>query len=205
MISVSDGYVVLANISYAELDSVGTVAFKTDFNGNLIDGFHYIEGGTGKTIRQLQNGGYIVVGDYIKSDLTVEGEAANTVIASAYIAFLGADLELIPGSSFYIYDPNPDSFILTDYYGGTASVSDNGDVFILGTYVEPIGSQLNVPHKPFILALNPDLSFNWSTNYDLINRNYQNSKSLHIMPNNNLIWASSITRELAGSKFEASA
>jgi hypothetical protein len=194
---VADGYVIVGNMTIPRevsvLDSIVTVVFKADKDGSIMGDFHYFFGGTGKSIKQLPNGGYIIVGDRIERELNPEF-VANSIVSSLRILVLNDALEEVYVN--YKGDDSP-AQIKTDFYGGTVTVSGNGEIIVLGTYVDGIGSQINIPEKPFIVSYsqNPDnsLAINWTQTYNLIDRNYRNSRSVYIK-NNKIIWASGIAR-----------
>jgi hypothetical protein len=198
---VDDGYVIVGNMYLPQqgsaFDSTVTLVFKTDKNGNRVSEYNFYTGGTGKAIKRLANGGYIVVGDSIKRDLNPD-DVANAVISSARFLFINENFDR--SITVYLADESS-STIKTDFYGGTVTTrQDNGDIIILCTYVEGIGTQANVPEKPFIIALNSNLTVKWTQQYDLIDRNYRNTKSIHTN-NNKIFWGSAITREFGESKF----
>lgn len=197
--SIPEGYIILGNMFLPQegsaFDSTVTVLFKTNEDGIRISDYTFFTGGTGKSIKQLANGGYIVIGDSIKRDLNPEN-VANGVISSA--RFLVVNNNLTRGDVVYLSDESA-SEIKTDFYGGTVTFNEAGDIIILCTYVEGIGTQINIPEKPFIIALNSNLTLKWTQQYDLIDRNYRNTKSIH-SNGNKIIWGSAITRELGDSR-----
>jgi hypothetical protein len=203
---VSDGYVVVGNMSVPPegnaVDSIVTVVFKIDFNGNRIGDFHYYIGGSGKSIKQLPGVGYIIVGDRIKRDLNPEF-VANGTIASARLLIIDEAFGETPLFTGYRSD-NSGNAIKADYYGGSVTVDEaTGDIIALGTYVEGTGTQINIPERPFIRNYTysaGNLTENWTQDYDLIERNYKNGKSLHFR-NNNIIWASAIARQTPDATF----
>jgi hypothetical protein len=197
---VPDGYVVLGNMSVPPdgnaVDSIVTVVFKIDNDGNQVGGFQYYYGGSGKSIKHHPAGGYIIVGDRIKRNLNPD-DVANGLISSARILVLDEALQ----QQYVTYRSDESgNTIKADFYGGTLTIMDNqnNDVIVLGTYVEGVVGQLNQPEKPFIVSFTKNgdytLSENWNQNYDLIDRNYKNARSIHVNSNNNIIWATSIAR-----------
>lgn len=190
LIVVSDGFVILGNIVVTE-DSLATVIFKTDKYGNRISPYHSFGGGTGKSLAHF-SGGYIIIGDSIKTDLN-SPLVENIDVLSARILILNEDFNNPRYRSFAdttIHDSNP---YITDYYGESVTVTDDGQVILLGTYREGIDGQQQISLKPFILSLQPDLTPNWVRTYDLINRNYKNARSIHFYKEK-IYWASSIER-----------
>jgi len=190
---VSEGFVVLGNMEVTA-DSVVTVVFKTDKQGNRISDYAFFSGGTGKSLKYFSNAkqGYIVVGDSIKSDPS-SGIVENIEVASARVLVLDENFQQINSRSLADTTLNDGNPYITDYYGESVTVTDDGRIILLGTYREGVINQLQVPLKPVVLALNFDLSRDWVRSYDLINRNYDNSRSIHYF-NDKIYWASSIER-----------
>jgi len=188
-----DGYVILGNMSVTA-DSIVTVVFKTDHQGNRISDFQYFDGGTGKSFKHISSpfDGYIIIGDSIKSDPS-SPLVANIDVASARILILDENLSQIASRSLSDTSVNDGNPFIFDYYGEAVTVTDDGRVILLGTYREGVSNQLQVPLKPFILALTPSLQRDWVRAYDLINRNYDNARSIHYY-NDKIYWASSIER-----------
>jgi hypothetical protein len=190
---ISDGFVVLGNME-VNTDSIVGVIFKTDKQGTRTTDWVYLPGGTAKSFKQFTSpfNGYIIVGDSIKSDPS-SPLVANIDVASARIIILDENfMEL--GSRTQkdttVSDNNP---FIADYYSGSVTVAEDGRIFILGTYREGVVNQLQVPLKPYVLGITPNLTRDWLRKYDLINRNYNNSRSIHFF-NDKIFWASSIER-----------
>jgi hypothetical protein len=188
----ADGFVVLGNMSVTD-DSIVTVIFKTDNQGNRISDFTYFGGGTGISFKHISSpfNGYIIIGDSIESDPT--SLVANIEVASARILVLNEDLQQIASRSLTDTTVNDGNPYKVDYYGESVTVAADGRVILLGTYREGVINQLQVPLKPFILALTPNLQRDWLRSYDLINRNYDNARSIHYY-NDKIFWASAIER-----------
>lgn len=197
MIAVADGYVVVGEMSVpptgSAVDSIVTVVIKADINGNQVGDIYIFQGGSGKSIAQHPNGGYIIVGDRIKKDLN-PANVADGIISSARILVLDNNFV----EQFSITKSGPEDSIKTDFYGGSVTIDPSGEVIVLGTYVKGgSGNQTGVPERPFLLGFTKSgntLTLDWEQDYDLIDRNYKNSKSVHVNTNNNIIWASGIAR-----------
>jgi hypothetical protein len=195
---VSDGFVIVGEMSVppsgSAVDSIVTVVFKVDKMGNRIGDFRFYSGGSGKSIIHHPTGGYIVVGDWIKKNLDPPN-VANGLISSAHIMLLGENLDSL--FSDYRTDVKPDSIPKTDYYGGSVTIDAGGNVIVLGTYIEGSSlTQVGVPERTFIRSYTKNatsLALNWEKDYDLIDRNFKNAKSVHTN-NNNIIWAAGIAR-----------
>lgn len=187
---VPDGFVVLGNMQVTE-DSLVTVIFKTDKEGNRISSYSTFTGATGKSLKHF-SGGYIIVGDSIKTNPS-SPLVENIDIASARILIVDEEFGNPRYRTFAdtsVHDPNP---YIGDFYGESVTVSDDGRVILLGTYREGVEGQLQVPLKPFVLALKSNLTRDWIRVYDLINRNYNNARSIHFY-DEKIYWASSIER-----------
>lgn len=190
---VTDGFVVLGNMTVSE-DSMVTVAFKTDGQGNRTTEYIDFGVGRGRSIKHISSpfNGYIIVGDSIKSDPS-SPLVANIEVASARIIILDENLENPISRSHgdtTVHDGNP---YISDFYGESVTVTDDGRIIILGSYREGVANQLQDPLKPFVFAITPTLQRDWVRKYDLINRNYDNSRSIHFY-NDKIYWASSIER-----------
>ncbi len=192
---IPEGYAVLGNMSKPN-DQVVTVIFKTDEQGQRISDFVEIEGGTGKSFTHFSNGtsGYVIVGDSIKSD-PGSPIVANIDVISTRVILIDDDLN--PASIRYrsfadttVNDPNP---YIADYYGESVNTTSTGEIIILGTYRDGVISQQQEPSKPFIYSLSSTLESQWVRKYDLINRNYNNARSVHYY-NGKIFWASGVER-----------
>jgi hypothetical protein len=187
---VSDGFVVLGNSQVSE-DSVATIIFKTDKQGNRISPYYGFGDATAKSFKHF-SGGYIIVGDSITTNLA-SPLVENIEVASARVIILDEDFANPVYRTFSdttVHDANP---YIADYYGESVTVAADGRVIFLGTYREGVESQLLKPLKPFVFALTPTLNRDWIRRYDLVNRNYDNARSIHFY-NEKVYWASSIER-----------
>lgn len=197
---VSDGFVILGNLSVppdgTAVDSIVTVVFKTDNLGNRISDYNYYYGGSGKSIKQHPDGGYIIVGDSIKRDLNPEF-VANGIISSARILVI--DNSFVEQFRLTITDENG-SIYKTDFSANAITINSNDEVIILGSYIAGVQTQLNEPERPLLFSLtkqtNNALTLNWLQRYDLVERSYKNTRTVHTTADNNIIWASSISRTL---------
>ena len=200
---IDNGYVIVGNMSVPPegnaVDSVITVVIQTDKNGNQVGGFHTFEqvdrAATGKSIKHLSTGGYIIVGDRIKRDLN-PSNVANGIIASARLLRINENFE---NPVVFEKADQSGNEIKSDFYGGSITLTDNR-IIVLGTYVEGVGTQIGIPEKPFLISLTYNLVVDWQQTYDLIDRNYKNSRSVHLY-NNRIIWASAIARTLGDVTF----
>jgi hypothetical protein len=172
-------------------DSVATVVFKTDKHGNRISDYTAFGDATGKSFKHF-SGGYIIIGDSIKTDPS-SPLVENIDVASARIIIVDEDFNNPQYRTFSDTTVGGANPYIGDFYGECVTVSEDGHIYFLGTYREGVEGQLQVPLKPFIMALKPNLTRDWIQAYSLINRNYDNARSIHFY-NGNVYWASSIER-----------
>src|SRR5688572_27650042 len=119
---VSDGFTVLGNMSVTE-DSIVTVIFKTDRQGNRITDYEYFEGG-GKSFKHISSpfDGYIITGSSIKFDPS-SPLVANIDVASAQILVLDENLQEVASTFLTDTTENDDNPYLFDYYGESVTVT----------------------------------------------------------------------------------
>lgn len=193
-----NGYVILANVEQTieANTSFFTLVFEVDDQGNRLGGFFSFPNGTGKSIKPLSTGGYVIVGDSISVQADAE-QAANVTISSMRTLIIGGGFELL--RSFVLTDSNPNvNAIKQDFFGGAVTVAQDGRIFILGTYKEGVVNQVSAPEKQLLFVRNADLSPNWSNDFDLTDNTYQNAKSVHLSPSGQVIWATAIA-DIQGS------
>jgi hypothetical protein len=200
-IATTTGYVVLGNMSVPPVepavDSIVTVVFEVDKSGNRISDFKYYYGGTGKSIKQHPDGGYIIVGDSIKRDLN-PAFVANAIVSSARILVINDALDLQPDFIRVISDESGNDS-KTDFSGISVTINDLDEVVVLGTYVDfDDQTTTEEPERPFLINLTKntlnELSINWIQQYPLVERDYKNARSIHT-DGSKIIWASSISQE----------
>jgi len=207
IIEVSDGFILLGNMFGAD-DSLYTVVIKTDKYGNTKIDSTYI-GGTGKSIipysfsgTNFNGDGYLIIGDRIKIDATLE-PAGNIVVDAVRILGINQNLEMIGSAT--IKDPRPivqNGPVLIDFKGNSLTTTDDGRVVLLNSY-RASGSE-----RPLLYTLKKDFSLydssdpyqsidsmdvDWFEYYDLVDKDYVNGKSVHSF-GNKIVWASSIQK-----------
>lgn len=186
------GYIILANVEQT-VDAntlFFTVVFEVDDQGHRLGNFFSFPNGTGKSIKSLSNGGYVIVGDSISVQADAE-QAANVTVSSLRTLIVNESFDLI--RSFTLTDSNPNvNAIKEDFFGGAVTVAADGRIFILGTFKEGVVNQASAPEKQLLFVRNPDLSPNWSNDFDLADNTYQNAKSVHLSPSGQVVWATAI-------------
>ncbi len=176
----ADAILIVANMPDPEYirttrDSILTVVIKTDLEGNLT-AKEYYKGGRGDAIKKLNNADqYLVVGS--TNALTLGG------VTKTRILHLQSNLTEL--SRYHKADP-------VIRYRGVSLTLSGDKIVVLGTYENPDGLE-----RPYVETFTNAASLAtaaWSQKFDLINRNYKNSKSVHYA-NNSVIWASAISQE----------
>ncbi|HEY0741724.1 MAG TPA: hypothetical protein VGD40_09685 [Chryseosolibacter sp.] len=188
----AEGYVVVGTMRSANgtLEDTQTVVFRTDHSGNRIGDVVYFENLIGNGVKPFTNtsfSGYIIVGDRIKINPTAS-QGGNIEISTMQLLFIDENLNEV--GSYAVNDPSTDpQRVLTDYSGNAVTVTSDGRVMVLGSYVAD-----GQPKKPFVLSLLNNLELEWTNYYNVINLDNINGKSIHYS-GGNIIWASSILSE----------
>jgi hypothetical protein len=184
------GFVLLGNMSITD-DSVVLALVRTDFQGNQLVPINYYSGGSGKSIKQLNSNnpfrGYVIIGDSIKINPSAE-DAANIEIASARILILNENFNEV--RSISIKDVS-NSLIKDDYFGGAVTVAEDGKIYILGTTKRGLQNQQVLPERPFLLGFDKNLEISWYKQYESLDDDYRNSRSIHFY-NGNILWATAL-------------
>jgi hypothetical protein len=174
----SDAILLLGNMPDPEYirttrDSLITVVIKTDLQGNLI-GKQYFPGGQSVSIRKLTNTDqYLVVGQ------------TNALGGVTRTRVLHLNSDLSENSVYYKADPGIN-------YKGVSLTLSGEKIIVLGSYETSDGLE-----RPYIETFPNVASLGnaaWAQKFDLINRNYKNSKSIHYS-NGSIIWASAIAQD----------
>jgi hypothetical protein len=187
------GYIVAGTIRVDGDNPVSKiVVIRTNASGQKIWESE-VEGGSASSLLVAGNE-YIVVGDSIAFNPNSD-ELADLVNTSArIIRFSDPNGDVVSDYSFdrtltlQIDDESRDVHI--DYHA-TAVTDANGNLLTLGTFKRP-GS----PEKAVITAFNPaSMDTLWTKDYDYINRDYVNTKSL-FYDNGKILWGASITESI---------
>lgn len=178
------GFVVLGN-SITPTDTTGLV-MRTDAKGNLLWTTE-LQGIALKSLQVTQDALY-VFGDSIV--VNPESEAlADLIIYSALLYKL--DLNGVPGAKLAITDR--DTINRIDYKASALTVNGFDELILLGTFKAPA---INATERPFIAALSTgSLDTLWTKQYNIIDRDYVNSRSVHCTSEGYVVWASAILKE----------
>lgn len=169
--SADGGFLCVGN-SLIE-DSITTLFIKTDGLGNT-EWTQQYDSVECQSLIATDNG-YIIIGDRIKSI-----DDAETI---TLMHLIKTDFEGNLLNSYTFGDEDNE----LDYHSSSAFIRSNGDLILLGTAENEDDSE-----SAILLSLNADdFSFNWSQKYSLINRNYENGKSMYETSNTDIIWSGS--------------
>lgn len=184
---VDDGYVILGNELLAN-GNQNAVFIRANQNGERTADNVIIQGVSAKGLK-VSGEGYYVIGDSIKINLE-SSDVSDLVINSARVFRLGSNGNIM--KSIVIKDRTHTSG-LTDFFGGALTFNDQNELIVLGTFkTAGVGST----EKPFVASLDPTtLDTVWIRTYDVIDRDYVNSKSVHINTSGRVVWATSLLKE----------
>jgi hypothetical protein len=185
-----NGYAILGNMIVAS-DSVVAFIFETDKKGNRVGDTHFFPGNTAKGFEVILNNdqisGYVVIADSIHTNPSAN-RVGDIEIYSAHLFKVDENGTILKLLNFT--DPSTDtSKAKVDFKGISLTINENDEIITLGTYKEDLAKS----EKPFIVALDLNLTPLWNEKYDLIDHNYINGKSIHYQ-DGSIIWASAILK-----------
>ncbi|HTJ47983.1 MAG TPA: hypothetical protein VL443_00920 [Cyclobacteriaceae bacterium] len=184
---IENGYAILANETLAN-GNQNTILIRTDKTGERVADDLVLAGGSSKGMK-VTSDGYYIIGDSIKLNLqSSDISVFDLVIYSARIFKLDLNGNVV--KKLVIAD-RKDTTNLIDFHGGALTFTAQNELIALGTYKYLAGSE-----KPYLVAINPS-TFDtlWSKNYDLIDRDYVNGKSVHATPSGKILWASALLKD----------
>jgi hypothetical protein len=160
---------------------------RTDQNGNEIaNGRTYLPGFQPRAMKSGSQG-YYITGDRIQFNPSADN-LFDLTITSAMLYRLSSSGDT---TSIRAYDTA--SVAKTDYHGSSVTLGNNNEIILLGTFKEAKAAAFE---RPFIFAMDPiTLDTVWSKRYDVLERDYVNTKSVHISKDGDIIWASALLRE----------
>ena len=185
---IDGGYVILGNESLKS-GNQNTIFIRTDLHGMRIASDVILTGGASKALK-IASDGYYIIGDSIKTNLeSSDASVFDLVIYSARLFKLDLTGNVV--KKLAIAD-RKNTTNVTDIHGGSITLNDQNEIIVLGTFKN---AGALTTEKPFLAALNSTtLDTIWSRQYDAIDRDYVNSKSLHIAPSGNIIWATALLK-----------
>jgi hypothetical protein len=181
----ADGYIILASEQVSS--GVNGIVIRTDKNGNEIaNGRTYLPGFLPRAMKSGSQG-YYITGDRIQFNPSADN-LFDLTITSAMLYRLSSSGDT---TSIRTYDTA--SVAKTDYHGSSVTTGNNNEIILLGTFKEAKAAAFE---RPFIFAIDPiTLDTVWSKRYDVLERDYVNTKSVHISKDGDIIWASALLRE----------
>jgi hypothetical protein len=179
-----DGYILLAS-RVTPSDTTGLV-IRTNSRGDVL----WTTNLHGIIPRSLQTGqdAFFVFGDSIH--VNPESEVLDDlIIHSALLYKIGFDGT--PGGKLAIADPAATNRI--DYRANAITLNEQNELILLGTFRSP---GLTATERPFVAALGTTgFDTLWIKNYNIIDRDYVNARSVHCTTDGYVIWASAILKE----------
>jgi hypothetical protein len=166
---------------------VNGIVIRTDKNGNEVpDSRIYLPGFLPRAMKSGSQG-YYVTGDRIQLNPSADN-LFDLTVTSAMLYRLSSSGDT---ASIRAYDTT--KVAKTDYHGSSVTVNSNNEVILLGTFKEAKAAAFE---RPFIFAIDPiSLDTIWSKRYDVLERDYVNTKSVHTSNDGHIIWASALLRE----------
>lgn len=182
---VENGYVILGN----EKDNKQSIFIQTDHTGERIAPDIIFHGGYSNGLKVAADG-YYIIGDSIKSSQeSGEGSVFDLIVSSARLFKLDKNGNVVRK---VVITDRKETTNITDFHGGAMTFNSiTNELVVLGTFKKGSSTE-----RPYLIAFNPT-TFDtlWTKNYDVIDRDYVNSKSVHITPTGRILWASALLRE----------
>lgn len=190
-----DGFVIIGNIQKNSQET-DAIVIKTDPLGNSIWS-QIITDSEVRFVKPMDDG-YIIVGDRI--DFNPEANSISE-INNTDAQLLKMDLDGNIIQKFFKRDSviTSTDTLHIDNHGSAVNIDAAGNMILLGSFKNPIGNNFE---KSFVMALNQSFQIEWSQVYTLQNRDYVNTRSIHLAQNSNLLWASTssiLTQNLSRS------
>jgi len=181
--SAQDGFIIVGNIQKNSQET-DVIVLKTDPLGNLMWN-QIIPNSEVRFVKSLDDG-YLIVGDRIdfNPDANQISEINNT---DAQLIKMDLDGNII--QEFFKRDSviTGTDTLHIDNHGSAVNIDATGNMILLGSFKNPVGTNFE---KSFVMAIDPSFQIAWSQEYTLQNRDYINTRSIHLTQNNNLLWAS---------------
>jgi len=192
-----DGGVVMIGYrsnSLIDLTNPTMVVIKTDARGKTVWQKEFTDAATdslyGKAVKPVADG-YLIAADRIKVKLNT---ATNVTTTDYSIHFYKMDLQ---GNITFTFEQNESS---GNYFANSITTDASGSVVLLGTKVSGLNRESVVS---IFTPTGSGYTLSWSQAFDLQTRNYTNGRSVQLTPDNNIIWASSITTNATARSYAA--
>jgi hypothetical protein len=183
-----DGYLILGNEILAN-GSSNSVIIQTNIRGERLGQEIIIPHGSAKALKIVTDG-YYVLDDSIKLNLeSSEVPVFDLVVNSTRLFKLNASGNIM--NKIVIADPSLQN--ITDLFGSSLTTNADGDVIVLGTFKSAAAL---ATEKPFLMSLDPvSLAINWEKRYEVLDRDYVNSRSVHVNASGKVVWATALLKE----------
>lgn len=178
-----DGYVLAGTVAITgDSTTTSIIVIKTDLMGQKL--WQTVIGGGSASGISVHDDGYIVIGDSIQYNPT-SGTISELENDASRLIYLDMNGNVVKDVS---YARKTAAGQQVDYHGDAVTTDANGNLITLGTYREPGGYEFS-----YITALNAaSLDTLWSRNYNYIQRDYINARSVHYN-GGNILWGSSVS------------
>lgn len=178
-----DGFIIVGDIQKNSQET-DVIIIKTDPLGNSI--WNKIIPDSKVRFVKAMDDGYLIVGDRI--DFNPEADRISEINnTDAQLIKMDLDGNII--QEFFRSDSviTSTDTLHIDNHGSAVNIDAAGNFVLLGSSKNPVGNNFE---KSFVVALDPSFQTAWSQEYTLQNRDYINTRSIHLTQNNNLLWAS---------------
>jgi hypothetical protein len=186
---LADGYIIVGNELLANGTQNGYI-IRTDGQGQRVADDVILAGGSISDLK-VTTDGYYVIGDSIKSNLE-SGDVSvfDLVVYSARLFKLDVNGNIV--KKLVIAD-RKNATNMTDIHGGALTLNAQGQIVVLGT-LRKAGA--TTTENPYLVVLEPQgLDTVWTRTYDVLERDYVNTRAVHIAPSGKIIWATALLRE----------
>lgn len=184
----SDGFVILANEVLLN-DHINTVLIFTNEAGHQI-GERLVISDTKATSLLVTPDGYFTLGQQVKSNVGSEDVSIfDQLVYSVTLNKLSTTGIIVDGIT--IADTAKTN--ITDIFSGSLTLNDQNELIVLGTFKK---ATANATTKPFLAGINTStLDTLWSRKYEVLDRDYVNTKTIQFVDGSHLIWASALKEE----------
>jgi hypothetical protein len=169
-------------------ESFNSIVHYSDGYGNEVRGTRIMIPDFKATSFKVVNSILYVAGNRVVLNPSSEN-LFDLSVSSALVYRVNADFSL---TSFEAKDDSESN--KTDYFANSLSVDQSGNIVLIGSI--QAATQL-AKLRPFMQALDAQtLAPGWGAVYDALERDYVNCKSAHLTASGDIIWASSLLREV---------
>ena len=177
-----DGFIVAGNVQTTDLKTA-IVVTKTDALGNII-WEETIENASVSSIKTVSDG-YLIFGDSIEVDPTAQSINDITKTKAQLLKMNKESHQIIDRVTIKSRSDNT-----KDFHGYAVNVDASNNIVVVGSINTPTQST-----QFFVAGINAtSLDTLWTRKKELIDRDYDNSKSVYFTTSGKVIWASSAVK-----------